>query len=46
MDREWRSWLGDNPDHWPQRACIAVGLPPGTLVEIAVVAACRAGENV
>lgn len=39
FDRAWKLWVGDNPDHWPQRACIGAVLSPGTLVEIAVVAA-------
>ncbi|MCG8273949.1 Rid family hydrolase [Aquamicrobium sp. NLF2-7] len=39
FDVAWRQWVGDNPDHWPQRACMGAVLSPGTLVEIAVVAA-------
>lgn len=39
FDVAWRQWVGDNPDHWPQRACMGADLSPGTLVEIAVVAA-------
>lgn len=39
FDVAWRNWVGDNPDHWPQRACMGTVLSPGTLVEIAVVAA-------
>jgi enamine deaminase RidA (YjgF/YER057c/UK114 family) len=37
MDAEWNAWVA--ADGWPQRACVAVGLSPGTRVEIAVVAA-------
>jgi enamine deaminase RidA (YjgF/YER057c/UK114 family) len=37
MDEVWNAWIG--PDHWPQRACVQVGLAPGVLVEITVIAA-------
>jgi enamine deaminase RidA (YjgF/YER057c/UK114 family) len=37
MDAVWNAWVA--PDGWPQRACVQAGLSPGTLVEIAVVAA-------
>jgi enamine deaminase RidA (YjgF/YER057c/UK114 family) len=37
MDAVWTAWIPEGG--WPQRACIEVGLSPGTLVEIAVVAA-------
>jgi enamine deaminase RidA (YjgF/YER057c/UK114 family) len=37
MDEVWNEWIG--PENWPQRACVQVGLTPGVLVEIAVVAA-------
>jgi enamine deaminase RidA (YjgF/YER057c/UK114 family) len=37
MDAAWNEWLG--PEHWPQRACVQVGLAPGVLVEISVIAA-------
>ncbi len=39
MDAVWNEWLGDNPDHWPQRACLGVALEGGALVEITVTAA-------
>lgn len=39
FDIVWKEWVGDNPDHWPQRACMGAILSHGTLVEIAVVAA-------
>lgn len=39
MDRAWCAWIGDDPSHWPQRACIGVQLAPGDLVEIVVIAA-------
>ena len=38
MDAQWNTWIGDNPDHWPQRACVAVQLAGNTLVEITVQA--------
>ena len=40
MDRAWCAWIGDDPAHWPQRACVEAGLAGDTLVEIAVLAAC------
>lgn len=39
MDKLWCEWLGDDPQNWPQRACVGVELAGGTLVEITVVAA-------
>lgn len=39
MDEIWNTWLGDNPEHWPQRACVGVELAGGTLIEVTVVAA-------
>ena len=39
MDKHWCAWLGDDPQHWPQRACVGVALAGGTLIEITVVAA-------
>ena len=44
MDQVWRDWVGDDPAHWPQRACVLAGLSPGTLFEIAVVAAATAAD--
>jgi enamine deaminase RidA (YjgF/YER057c/UK114 family) len=40
MDAVWCEWIG-GPERWPQRACVQAALAPGTLVEIAVVAARR-----
>ena len=40
MDRAWRDWIGEDPAHWPQRACVEAGLHGRTLVEIVVLAAC------
>lgn len=39
FDRIWLEWIGNNPQAWPQRACVGASLSPGTLVEITVVAA-------
>ena len=41
MDAAWCEWIGDDPAHWPQRACVEAGLAGDTLVEIVVLAACR-----
>jgi enamine deaminase RidA (YjgF/YER057c/UK114 family) len=37
MDEVWNEWIGR--EHWPQRACVQVGLSPGVLVEVTVIAA-------
>ncbi len=39
FDVQWQAWIGPNPEHWPQRACFAVGLATGLLVELVAVAA-------
>lgn len=39
MDRAWCEWIGDDPDNWPQRACIESRLFEYDLVEIVVIAA-------
>ena len=38
MDEIWQNWLGSNPEHWPQRACLGVALEGNTLIEITVTA--------
>ena len=38
MDSVWQEWIGDNPDHWPQRACLGVALAGKTLIEVTVTA--------
>lgn len=38
MDDVWRSWIGDDPQQWPQRACLGVALAGDTLVEITITA--------
>lgn len=37
LNEVWDDWIG--PDHWPQRACVEVGLEGDTLVEIVAIAA-------
>jgi len=38
MDTVWKNWLGDNPQHWPQRACLGVNLEGDVLIEVTVTA--------
>lgn len=38
MDAVWQQWLGDNPNHWPQRACLGVDLEGDVLIEVTVTA--------
>ncbi|WP_256871044.1 RidA family protein [Shewanella sp. Scap07] len=38
MDQLWCDWLGDDPQHWPQRACVGVALEGDVLIEITVTA--------
>ena len=38
MDSVWRAWLGENPEHWPQRACLGVTLEGDVLIEVTVTA--------
>jgi len=37
-DKVWADWIGDNPDHWPERSCHGVDLHAGNEIEIRVVA--------
>jgi enamine deaminase RidA (YjgF/YER057c/UK114 family) len=39
MDEVWNAWIGPNPEHWPQRACVGAPLADGCLVEIIFTAA-------
>ncbi|HCE4532307.1 TPA: RidA family protein [Vibrio parahaemolyticus] len=41
MDNVWCAWLGENPEHWPQRACLGVALEGDVLVEVTVTAVRR-----
>ncbi len=34
----WCEWIGDDPDHWPQRAVYGAQLAPGLLLELIAVA--------
>ena len=38
MDQVWIDWIGAK-ENWPQRACVGVGLDPGYLIEVVVIAA-------
>lgn len=38
MDEVWCEWLGNNPQHWPQRACLGVALEGKVLIEVTVTA--------
>ena len=38
MDEIWNDWIGSNPEHWPQRACLGVNLGGDWLIEITVTA--------
>ncbi len=37
MDVVWNEWIGGDTEHWPQRACVQVGLAADTLVEVVAV---------
>lgn len=39
FDAIWLGWIGDDPAHWPQRACFQTGLAPGLRLELVAVAA-------
>ncbi len=38
MDIVWCEWFGENPQDWPQRACLGVALEGNVLIEITVTA--------
>ncbi|EGR0935703.1 RidA family protein [Vibrio parahaemolyticus] len=38
MGNVWCEWLGENPEHWPQRACLGVVLEGDVLIEVTVTA--------
>jgi enamine deaminase RidA (YjgF/YER057c/UK114 family) len=38
MDEIWKEWIGNDPDNWPQRACLGVDLAGQTLIEVTVTA--------
>ena len=39
FDLLWCTWLGNDPQAWPQRACYEAKLAPGLLLEVVVTAA-------
>lgn len=39
MDRAWCEWIGDDPQGWPQRACVEAGLHGTDLVEVVLLVA-------
>jgi len=41
MDEVWNAWVGENPDNWPQRACLGVNLGGHWLIEVTVTAVRR-----
>jgi enamine deaminase RidA (YjgF/YER057c/UK114 family) len=41
FDEVWNAWMGPDPEHWPQRACVGATLAGHCLVEIIVVAATK-----
>ncbi|MFJ4195750.1 Rid family hydrolase [Pseudomonas sp. NPDC089534] len=45
VDGLWARWLGEDPQHWPQRACYGVDLGGKLLIEIIVTAARRTGDG-
>ncbi|OMH36155.1 Rid family hydrolase [Motiliproteus sp. MSK22-1] len=45
MDNIWKSWIGDYPEDWPQRACLGVNLEGDTLIEVTVMAVRDTGES-
>ncbi|CAH0259156.1 RidA family protein [Pseudomonas mediterranea] len=45
VDEIWARWIGDNPQHWPQRACYGVDLGGKLLIEIIVTAARGAADD-
>ena len=38
MDKVWCEWIGQDPRHWPQRACLGVSLEGKVLIEVTVTA--------
>jgi hypothetical protein len=39
FDAVWNPWIGPDPAHWPQRACVGATLAGKCLVEIILLAA-------
>ena len=42
FDEIWAAWIGPNPEHWPQRACVGASLANDMLVELVAIAARQA----
>lgn len=38
VDEIWANWIGDNPDHWPDRSCHGVIFHAGNEIELRAVA--------
>ena len=39
FDEIWAAWIGPDPQHWPQRACVGAALEDNILVELVAIAA-------
>ena len=38
MDEVWTTWIGEDPETWPERSCFGVHLHAGNQIELRVVA--------
>lgn len=38
FDEMWEAWIGADERSWPQRVCLEMGLAPGLLLEVVVIA--------
>ena len=38
FNERWCSWIGEEPEHWPQRAVFQAALAPGLAIELIVTA--------
>jgi enamine deaminase RidA (YjgF/YER057c/UK114 family) len=45
VDEIWAQWIGEDPQHWPQRACYGVDLGGKLLIEIIVTAVRGAADD-
>jgi enamine deaminase RidA (YjgF/YER057c/UK114 family) len=46
VDKVWCEWIGENPDNWPQRACLGVALEENVLIEVTVTAVRRKEKRI
>jgi enamine deaminase RidA (YjgF/YER057c/UK114 family) len=46
VDKVWCEWIGENPDNWPQRACLGIALEGNVLIEVTVTAVRRKGKRI